>query len=65
MDEIKNMLDNKVGDYIKYNEISPSNNYIIHVYKMKIFPNGNMDKWKTRLVTGGSQQGWHLPQSIN
>ena len=69
MDEIKNMLDYKVGHYIKYEDISPSNKKNIlrsfMFIKQKFFPNGNMNKLKARLVADGSQQGRHLYDFIS
>ena len=63
MDEI-NMLEYKVGHYIKYEDISQSNKKNIlrsfMFIKQKFFPNRNMDKLKARLVADGSQQGRYL-----
>ena len=61
MDEIKNMLDYKVGYYIKCKDISQSNKKNIlrsfMFIKQRFFSYGNMDKLKARLVADGSQQG--------
>ena len=69
MDEIKNMLDYKVGHYIKYEDISQSNKKNIlrsfMFIKQKFFPNGNMDMLKARLVADGSQHGRHLYDFIS
>ena len=64
MDEVKNTLDDKVGPYIKYEDIPPTHKkYVLPSFmfiKQKIFPNSDMDKLKARLVADGSQQGRHL-----
>ena len=69
MDEIKNMLDYKVGHYIKYDNISQSNKKNIQrsfKFIKQNFPrNGSMDKLKARLVADGSQQGRHLHDFIS
>ena len=61
MDEVKNMLDYKVG---KYEDIPPTyKKNILRPFmfiKQKFFPNGDMYKLKARLVADGSQQGRHL-----
>ena len=66
MDE--NMLDYKVGHYTKYENISQSNKKNIlrsfMFIKQKFFPDGNMDKFKARLVANGSQQCRHFYDSI-
>jgi hypothetical protein len=50
MDEVKNMLDYKVGHYIKYEDIPPTyKKNILRSFmfiKQKFFPNGDMDKLK-------------------
>ena len=53
MDEIKNMLDYKVGHYVHYNDITSAN-------KQNVLPNGQFDKFKAQLIADGSQQGRHL-----
>ena len=64
MDEIKNMLDYKVGHYVHYNDITNEHKQNIlqsFVFiKQKVFSNGQLDKLKARLVADGSQQGRHL-----
>ena len=61
MDEVKNMLDYKVGHYIKYDDIPPTNKKNVLMFiKQKFYPNGDMNKLKERLVADGSQLGRHL-----
>jgi hypothetical protein len=56
MDEVKNMLDYKVGHYLKSEDIASVD---------QKNPNGDMDKLKARLVADGSQQGRHLYDFIS
>ena len=69
MDEIKNMLDYKVGHYVHYNDITYEHKQNIlrsFVFiKQKVFPNGQLDKLKARLVADGSQQGRHLYEFVS
>ena len=64
MDEIKNMLDYKVGHYVQYNDITSTNkqNFLrsFIFIKQMVFPTGQLDKLKVRLIADGSQQGRHL-----
>ena len=64
MDEVKNMLDYKVGHYIKYEDIPPTyKKNILRAFmyiKQKFFPDEDMDKLKARRVADSSQQGRHL-----
>ena len=53
MDEIKNMLDYKVGHYITVQQENILRSF--KFIKQKFFPNGDMDKSKARLVADGSQ----------
>ena len=64
MDEVKNMLDYKVGHYVHQKDLTYQQNHNIlrsfMFIKQKFFPDGTMDKLKARLVADGSQQGRHL-----
>jgi hypothetical protein len=67
--EIKNMLDYKVGHYVKYQDI-PRNERknILRSFmflKEKTHPDGSFDKMKARLVGDGSKQGKHLYDMIS
>jgi len=61
MDEIKNMLDCKVGHYVHYNDITyEQKQNVLRSFvfiKQKVFPNRQIDKLKARLAADGSQQG--------
>ena len=69
MDEIKNMLDYKVGHYIHYNDITSANKQNVlrsFVFiKQKVFPNGQLDKLEARRVADGSQQGRNLNDFVS
>ena len=60
MNEIKNILDYKVGHYVDYHDITyeQKQNVIRSFFfiKQMVFPNGQLDKLKARLVADGSQQ---------
>jgi len=64
MDEIKNMLDYKVGHYVHfYDIISANKQNVLRSFvfiKRNVFPNGQLDKLKTRHVADGGQQGRHV-----
>eukprot|EP01039_Chlorochromonas_danica_P012888 gene12888-14853_t len=68
-DEINNMLNYKVGYYIKYENIPmehrqniiPSFMFIVHKYK----PNGTYDKTKARMVGDGSKQNGFMYDMIS
>ena len=64
MDEVKNMLDYKVGHYVRQNDLTyVQKQNILRSFmfmKQKYFPDGTTDKLKARLVADGSQQGRHL-----
>ena len=64
MNEVKNMLDYKVGHYVHQFDLTyDQKKNILRSFmfiKQKFFPNGDMDKLKARLVADGSQQGRHL-----
>ena len=64
MDDIKNMLDYKVGHYVHYHDITyEQKQNVLRSFvfiKQKVFPNEQLDKLKARLVADGSQQGRHL-----
>jgi hypothetical protein len=64
MNEVKNMLDYKVGHYVHQSDLTyDQKKNILRSFmfiKQKFFPNGDMDKLKARLVADGSQQGRHL-----
>ena len=61
MDEVKNMLDYKVGHYVRQNDLTyVQKQNILRSFmfmKQKYFPDGSKDKLKARLVADGSQQG--------
>ena len=67
MDEVKNMLDYKVGHYVHQKDLTYQQNHNIlrsvMFIKQKFFPDGTMEKLKARLVADGSQQGRHLYDS--
>ena len=64
MDEVKNMLDYKVGHSVhQINLTYQQNHNILRSFmfiKQKFFPDGTMEKLKARLVADSSQQGRHL-----
>jgi len=68
MDEIKNMLDYKVGHYVHYNDITSANKQnVLHSFvliKQKIFPNGQLEL-KALLIADESQQCRHLYDFIS
>ena len=69
MDEVKNMLDYKVGHYVHQHMLTyDQRKNILHSFmfiKQTFFPDGSMDKLKARLVAGGSQQGRHLYEFVS
>ena len=60
MDEVKNMLDYKVGHYVNQKDLTYQQNHNIlrsfMFIKQKFSPDGTMDKLKARFVADGSQQ---------
>jgi len=57
-------IDYKFGHYVHYHDITYEQRknvlqYYVHI-KKKVFPNGQIDKLKSRLVADDSQQGRHL-----
>ena len=68
MDEVKNMLDYKVGLYVRQNDLTyVQKQNILRSFmfmKQKYFPDGTKDKLKARLVADGSQQGRHLYEFV-
>lgn len=69
MDEVKNMLDYKVGHYVHQHTLTyDQRKNILRSFmfiKQKFFPDGSMDKLKARLVADGSQQGRHLYEFVS
>ena len=60
MDEVKNMLDYKVGHYVYQKDLTYQQNHNIlrsfMFIKQKFFLDGTIDKLKARLVADGSQK---------
>jgi hypothetical protein len=69
IDEIQNMLDFKVGHYVKLEEIPHKHRRNIlrsfMFLKEKTRPDGSFDRVKARLVGDGSTQGKHLYDMIS
>jgi len=63
------MLDYKVGHYVHYNDITYEQKQTVLrslvFIKLIVFPNGQLDKFKARLVADGSQQCHHLYNSVS
>lgn len=69
LDEVRNMIDYKVGHYVRKKEVYPSlarnvvRGFMFIKHKMK--PDGSYDKTKARFVTDGKNQGSHLYDIIS
>jgi hypothetical protein len=64
INEVKNMLDYKVGHYVHITNLT----YDQHKNILRSFmflPNGDMNKLKARLVADGSQHGRHLYEFVS
>ncbi len=68
-DEILNMLNYKVGHYVKWEDIPPKMRLnILHSFmflKHKEKPDGSYDKTKARMVGNGKNQGEHMYDFIS